>query len=172
MPIQLPIDQRGTTDFDRLHHIYKKRRYRAHAVFALTLLLAITFVTLQTDNIVSRRILSASLRQDQFNGDLGSISPFAKKKVTSRSLGKGLTIVREYLFPLGSMSFRPQTLRRKRSRHDPLPQILLLHTRHSQTNSLHPNGTPPSRHPPSCDRVLTVDNMALLPLQRHRNRSE
>lgn len=73
------LSESPSTIIQQLATRYKKRRYRAHAVFALILILAITFVTLQTDNVVSSKLRTT--KHTEFNGDLGSISPFAKKKV-------------------------------------------------------------------------------------------
>jgi hypothetical protein len=50
---------------------------------ALVLLLGITFVTLQTENVVSSWIRPAAIQSTTFNGGFDSISPFAKKKVAS-----------------------------------------------------------------------------------------
>jgi hypothetical protein len=66
-------------DIQHLAPRHRGRRYRAHAVFALILILALTFVTLQAKDVVSSKLRPTS--HAEFNGDFGSISPFAKKKV-------------------------------------------------------------------------------------------
>ena len=65
----------------RLDQLYKRRRHRAQVVLALVLILGITFVTLQTESIVSSWSRPASKGFTKFNGDFDTISPFAKKKV-------------------------------------------------------------------------------------------
>lgn len=71
-----------SADPHRLDQISKRGRHRAQVVLALVLVLSITFVTLQTDNVVSSWIRPASTPFTKFNGDFDTISPFAKKKVT------------------------------------------------------------------------------------------
>lgn len=72
-----------SADAKRLDQIYKRRRHRAQVILALVLILGITFVTLQTENVVSLWIRPASTQFTKFTGDFDSISPFAKKKVPS-----------------------------------------------------------------------------------------
>ena|SRR5579859_7086629 len=76
-----PPPPRSADAQHRLDQISKRRRHRAQVVLALVLILGITFVTLQTENIVSSWIRPASTRYTKFNGDFDTISPFAKKKV-------------------------------------------------------------------------------------------
>ena len=74
----------ASADARRLDQIYTRRRHRAQVVVALVLILGVTFVTLQTENVVSSWIRPASTEYTKFNGDFGTISPFAKKKVVTR----------------------------------------------------------------------------------------
>jgi hypothetical protein len=76
-----PVDEISRRSIVRLQQRYKKRRHRAQLLLALAVILGITFITLQSDNLISAKIRSISSGSQKFNGDLGSISPFAKKKV-------------------------------------------------------------------------------------------
>ncbi len=69
-----------SADASRSNQIDKRRRHRAQVVLALVLILGITFVTLQTENVVSSWIRPASTQFTSFTGDFDSISPFVKKK--------------------------------------------------------------------------------------------
>jgi hypothetical protein len=72
----------SSRDTQRLEAVYGKRRYRAH-VIVVFLILAIALVTLQSDNIVSTKILSVlSAQSPNFNG---SISSFTATKVRINS---------------------------------------------------------------------------------------
>jgi hypothetical protein len=75
-----PVDETSRRSLVHLQKRYKKRRQRAQALLALAVILGITFITLQSDNVISAKIRSISSGSQTFNGDLGSISPFAKKK--------------------------------------------------------------------------------------------
>jgi hypothetical protein len=70
-----PEESRGLR---RLAPSYRQRRYRAHAVLALLLIVGLTIITLRTDNVISR---STSMKRVSLDDALGAISPFAKKKV-------------------------------------------------------------------------------------------
>jgi hypothetical protein len=59
-----------------------KRRYRAHAVLLLLIILGITVITLRSENVVSTKLRSTSFKQVSLDDALQTISPFAKKKVT------------------------------------------------------------------------------------------
>jgi hypothetical protein len=60
----------------RVAQVQGKRRYRAHAVLALLVILGITVLTIHSKN-------ASSGKSSSFASDLDSISPFAKKKVTN-----------------------------------------------------------------------------------------
>ena len=65
-------------------YTHGKRRRRVHAILVLITLFTVTFfVTLQTGNVVSEKILGTTVKHSKFDGGLGSISPSHKEKVGS-----------------------------------------------------------------------------------------
>ena len=119
----------------RVSRAQGKRRYRAHAVLALLLVLGITILTVHSKN-------AGSGKSSSFTTDLDSISPFAKKKVLPPQPPSILMpLVREYLRPLRSVRIRSQTLQGGGSRNAPLSQILFLHTWPRSSDRFHPHGT-------------------------------
>jgi hypothetical protein len=64
---------RPSIDTQTLEAIRRKRRYRAQAVLALILILSITFVTLQFENIVPSKIRSSSVQSPKFKQSVAKV---------------------------------------------------------------------------------------------------